>query len=455
VAFPMIDFLVDKMEACGDDLALATPEETFTYGALLARVHDWRSRLSALPAGRVISIEGDYGPESIAVFLAAIWSGHVAVTLSPDSRAHHASCLDVAAAEYRVRLDGDSVANPSLEATGRTADHELYRALRRDRHSGLVLFSSGSTGQPKAALHDLERLLAKYQVPRQRMRTLVFLLLDHIGGVNTLFYTLANGGAIVLPRDRSPAAVCEAISTHRVELLPTSPTFLNLLLLSGEGGRRDMSSLKLITYGTEPMPPTTLEQACRAFPNARFLQTYGLTELGIMRSQSRDSSSLWVRLGGEDFEWKAVDGRLWIRAKSAMLGYLNAPSPFDAEGFFDTGDLIDVDGEWIRFLGRKSDIINVGGQKVHPSEVESVLLQLDNVADVVVRGEAHALTGQIVVATVRLAAPESPAEFKIRMRRFLGERLATYKIPARVQFTDDAVHSARFKRDRRSDAVSI
>jgi acyl-coenzyme A synthetase/AMP-(fatty) acid ligase len=300
-------------------------------------------------------------------------------------------------------------------------------------------------------VHDLHRLLAKYRVPRQRFRTLVFLLLDHIGGVNTLFYTLSNGGAVVLPANRSPAEVCNAIEAHRVELLPTSPTFLNLLQLSGEAARRDLTSLRLITYGTEPMPASTLEQACRTFPHARFLQTYGLTELGIMRSQSRDSSSLWVRLGGEDYQWKVVEGRLCIKAQSAMLGYLNAPSPFDDDGFFDTGDLVEQDGEWLRFLGRKSDVINVGGQKVHPVEVESVLLEMPNVVDVVVCGEAHPLTGQIVLATIRLGEPEPAADFKVRMRQFLGERLPAYKIPARVRFVDDAVYSARFKRIRKSE----
>lgn len=444
----MIEFIIDTMESCRDELVLAMPSRTYTYGELAARVREWRERVAALSPGRVISIEGDYGPESIAAFMAATWSGHVSVPLSPDSRAHHAACLDIAQVEYRVRVDRDCGGGGELEPTGRTADHQLYSVLRKSGHPGLLLFSSGSTGQPKAALHDLQRLLAKYHVRRQRWRTLVFLLLDHIGGVNTLLYTLSNGGAVVLSKDRSPAAVCEAIEAHRVELLPTSPTFLNMLLLSGEATRRDISCLKLITYGTEPMPATTLTQACRAFPHARFLQTYGMTELGILRSQSRESNSLWVRIGGEDFEWKAVEGRLWIRAKSAMLGYLNAPSPFDAEGFFDTGDLVEVDGEWIRFLGRKSDVINVGGNKVYPAEVESALLQMEHVADAVVRGEAHALTGQIVAATVRLTRPEPPDAFKLRMRQFLVTRLAAHKVPARVKLTDEAIHSPRFKRIR-------
>jgi long-chain acyl-CoA synthetase len=447
----MIDALLDTMVACRDQLALATPTGTSTYGDLIARTRDWRERLARLPAGRVISIEGDYGIESIAVFLASTWLGHISVPLSPDSRSHHGAFLDIAAVEHRIRIDPENAA-ALLEPTGRSADHPLYAALRRDAHPGLVLFSSGSTGTPKAALHDLARLLAKFGVRRQRYRTLVFLLLDHIGGVNTLFYTLSNGGAVVLSADRSPSAVCDAIETHGVELLPTSPTFLNLLLVSGEASTHDLHSLKLITYGTEPMPASTLEQACRLFPEARFLQTYGMTELGILRSQSRESNSLWVRIGGEDFEWKVVDGRLRIRAKSAMLGYLNAPSPFDADGFFDTGDLVETDGEWVRFLGRTGDLINVGGNKVHPAEVESVLLEMPGVVDVSVHGESHPLTGQIVAATVRLAQAEPADQFKIRMRRFCGDRLTAYKIPARVRLTEHAIHSARFKRVRSGDS---
>jgi acyl-coenzyme A synthetase/AMP-(fatty) acid ligase len=444
-------FLIDRMQTFGDELAVATHDHACTYRDLCDLVHARGTELAWLPAGSVVSIEGDYGSESIAVFLALMAAGHVVVPLSPDSRTQHSSFIEVAAIEARIRIDGGAALK--VEQTGRRADHPFYATLRELGHPGLVLFSSGSTGQPKAALHDLSRLLAKFETPRMRYRTLVFLLLDHIGGVNTLFYTLSNGGAIIVSKDRSPAAVCEAIERHRVELLPTSPTFLNLLALSGECETRDLDSLRLVTYGTEPMPASTLERACRLFSKARLLQTYGLTELGILRSQSKESNSLWVRIGGEDFEWKVVSGRLWIRAKSAMLGYLNAPSPFDADGFFDTGDLVEVDGDWVRFLGRTSDVINVGGNKVHPAEVESVLLQMENVADVVVRGEAHTLMGQVVSATVRLAQPEAPQEFKVRMRQFCAERLTSFKVPVKLYFTSDPIHSARFKRVRHGESA--
>lgn len=444
------EFLLNTMQTSRDKLAVALPATTYTYGDLLERIAGWDQRLSSLDleAGSVVTVEGDYGADTIALFIALTSAGHIAVPLSSDSAAHHDSFLETSQAEARARPDG-SIEKLDAPAGARRATHDIYGTLRTRQHPGLVLFSSGSTGKNKAAVHDLDLLLGKFKTPRHSYRTLVFLLLDHIGGVNTLFYTLSNGGAVIVPRDRSPLGVFDAIGQYGVELLPTSPTFLNLLLLSGEHTRRDTSSLKLITYGTEPMPASTLSRVSTAFPHAKLLQTYGLTEVGILRSQSRDSNSLWVRVGGDDFETKVVDGRLWIRATSAMLGYLNAPSPFDVEGFLDTGDLVETDGEWIRFLGRKGEIINVGGSKVYPAEVDSVLLDMPNVIDAVVHGEAHAITGQIVVATVHLASPEPPDEFKARMRRFCAERLASYKIPARVRFVDGPLHSARFKRLRK------
>jgi len=441
----MPNWLLDSMAARGDRIAVAGPWGVSTYAELATAVDEWSAILAFVEPGAVVAFDGDYSPGSISLLLALARNRNVVVPLSRDVAAHHEAFVELSQAEYWITSVDTQ---PLMRSTGRRADHPLYADLRRREAPGLILFSSGTTGNHKCALHDLSMLLRKYRTPRHSYRTLVFLQLDHIGGVNTLFYTLANGGAAVVSDGRSPKAVCEAIETHRAELLPTSPTFLNLLLLSEEPNRHDLSSLSLITYGTEPMPETTLKRVGQAFPTVKLLQTYGLSELGILRSQSRGNDSLWIRVGGEGFETKVVEGRLWIRAESAMLGYLNAPSPFDSEGFFDTGDLVDVDGEWIRFRGRTSEIINVGGSKVYPAEVESVLLELDNVADASVAGERSPITGQIVTATIRLIEPEPADAFKARMRRFCAERLTAYKIPARIRIVDEPLHSARFKRRR-------
>ena len=206
--------------------------------------------------------------------------------------------------------------------------------------------------------------------------------------------------------------------------------------------------MKRITYGTEVMPQATLDRLRQCFPGVLLQQTYGLSELGVLRSKSRPDGSLWVRIGGEGFQTKVMDDILWIKSAYAMVGYLNAPSPFDAEGWFNTQDKVEVDGEWFRILGRVTDLINVAGQKVYPAEVEDVILGLDNIDDVAVYGEKHAILGQIVVAKVVTRTPESVASLKQRIRKACLQRLATYKVPSKVVLAEDGIYSPRLKKLR-------
>jgi acyl-CoA synthetase (AMP-forming)/AMP-acid ligase II len=204
-------------------------------------------------------------------------------------------------------------------------------------------------------------LLAKYSRRRHCYRTLAFLLFDHIGGFDTVFYSLSNGSCLILCEDRSPDGVCELVQSHQVEVLPVAPSFLNLLFLNGAYRRHELSSLKIVTYGAEVMPQTTLDRCPVMFPGVTMMQKFGASEVGTLRSKSKTSDSLWVKLGGEGYETRVVDGLLEIKAESSMLGYLNAESPFTKDGWFKTGDCVDVDGEYLRFRGRDSDLINVGG----------------------------------------------------------------------------------------------
>lgn len=448
-----IDWLFERMGQWRPDPALIRDDQISTYGDLLDLVALWQTHLDehGVEAGQVVALRGDYTPRACALVLALIDRGVILVPLTEAAEVHREEFFEIAEVEVVISFDENDAW--AIESQKRMATNPLTLQLRTAGEPGLVLFSSGSTGKSKAALHNFTHLLEKFKAVRQRMCTLTFLLLDHIGGINTLLYTVSNGGTVVSVRTRDPEVVCQAVERHRIEMLPTSPTFLNLLLISEAYKRYDLSSLRLVTYGTEVMPETTLLRIHELFPNLRLQQTYGMSELGILRSKSKDSGSLWVKVGGEGFETKVVDGILWVRAHSAMLGYLNAPSPFDAEGWMNTGDMVEVDGDYIRILGRKSEIINVGGQKVYPAEVESVLLQMDNVKDAVVLGEKNPITGHIVTARVNLFEPEDEREFKKRLRLFCRDKLASFKIPAKVEISGQEQFNARYKRMRRSEAV--
>ena len=444
-----IDFLLDAFRADVVKDAVVWQDVPFSYAWLLVAVGRWTDFLRdrALAPGTVVSLEADFSPTSIALLLALVEHGAIIVPLTPSVEAKKPEFRDIAQVEATISVASSDRAY--LRKTGVAASHELFAGLRIAGRPGLVLFSSGSTGTSKAAVHDFVPLLEKFKVPRHSHRTLAFLLFDHIGGVNTLLYVLSNAGCVVTVPKRSPEVVCAAIEKHRVQLLPTSPTFINLLLVSEAYKHHDLSSLETVTYGTEVMPETTLERFHRLFPHVRLLQTYGLSEIGILRSQSKASDSLWVKVGGDGFETRVVDGMLQIRARSAMLGYLNAPSPFTADGWLATGDAVDVDGEYLRIRGRQSEIINVGGEKVYPAEVESVLQSMEGVKDVTVGGETNPITGQMVTARLRLTSTETLSEFRKRMRLFCRDKLPAFKIPQKVVLVEQEMHSERFKKMRR------
>lgn len=443
-----LDFVFDAFAAQPDDEAIIWRDGTYRYGWLLEQVRHWKDRLQteAVHAGAVVALEADFSPHSVAAFLALIDAGYILVPLSPAVRAKRDEFLEIAEVEIRVALDSHDQATLARVPTAATHGH--YVELRSRQHPGLVLFSSGSTGKSKAAVHDMVGILEKFKQRRHTRRTMAFLMFDHIGGINTMLYTLSNGGCMVTTDDRSPDGVLRAIERYRVELLPTSPTFLNLVLLSEAYKRYDLTSLQLITYGTEPMPEGTLARVHALLPGIELLQTYGLSEVGILRSKSRSSDSLWVKVGGEGFQTRIVDGILQIRSRSAMLGYLNAASPFTDDGWFVTGDAVEQDGEYLRIRGRQSEIINVGGEKVHPAEVESAIQGVENIAAVLVYKEANPITGNMVCAQVSLIREEDPKAVARRVKQHCREQLRPFQVPVKVNVVEAISHSERFKKQR-------
>ncbi|RKH12990.1 long-chain fatty acid--CoA ligase [Corallococcus sp. CA053C] len=442
-----VQWLLERLESQGSRPALIWDGQEVSYTALVARVKGWLAELQkhSLTPGTSVALRGDYNPETCALLVALVLNRNIAVPLAPTVKTLK-EFLEIAECDALFEFQGTELLG--VTRLSPATQHPLNTWLKDQGVPGLILFSSGSTGRSKASLLDFEKMLRKFKKARAGSRTLTFLLLDHIGGINTMLHALTSGGTIIPLTERTPQAVCATIEKHRVQLLPTTPTFLNMLLMSEAYRQHDLSSLEVITYGTEPMPAATLKHLHEVFPQIKLKQTYGLSELGILQTKSKDDASLWVKVGGEGYELKVIDNILWIRAESAMVGYLNAPSPFNDEGWFNTGDAVEVDGEYMRILGRKSEIINVGGEKVYPAEVESVLLQLPNVTDATVVGRPSPITGNVVVARVTVREPEDVSALTKRLRQFCRSRLDAYKIPVAVEVVEGRLHGDRFKKAR-------
>jgi len=409
------------------------------HGALMFRdvaAHD-AVDLSPVREGEVVALVGDFDAASILTLLRLIDLGVVIVPLTEATSAQHAYFFDAALVDWVVR-------GGHLLRRTHAHSHPLIERLRSFGNAGLVLFSTGATGRPKAILHDMTLFLQRFDTPRPTLRTLSFLLFDHIGGLNTLLHTLFNRGVVIAPPARTVSAVLRACADHAVEVLPTTPTFLRMVLISGAVPEQVPATLKLITYGTERMDQPTLNALCGLLPGVDFRQTFGMSELGIVRVRSEARDSLYMQVGGEGVDTRVVDGVLQIRSATRMLGYLNAPSPFNDAGWYDTKDVVECKpGGWCKVVGRISDVINVGGLKFMASEVERVALAFPNVSLVKAQPRANPITGQHVELTVQ--ATDAHVLDKDALLQFMREQLQPHMVPRRVRLEAvDVGH--RFKR---------
>jgi acyl-coenzyme A synthetase/AMP-(fatty) acid ligase len=435
-----------------------------TYADFVRKVDQWRAvtRQWEIEPGDRVGLVTDHHVDAVALLQALLDDGCIVIPLSVDDQSLFDERLETACANKLITvMPGAQIQSDALECRGLLRNmppvHPLLDPMVSAGSPGFVIFTSGSTGKGKAVLWDYGRMVKRHREKmRQAFRTLLFYKFDHIGGLDTIFHVICNGGTIVTCRSRQAQDICACIEKHSVELLPATPSFLTMLLMSGVHRRYDLSSLKVISYGTEVMPSSTLAGLHRELPGVALKQTYGLSELGVLATRSKDSSSKWMKMGGEGVELDVRDGTLWVRSDRSMVGYLNAPSPFDAGGWYNTGDKVEVNGDYLQILGRESEIINVAGEKVFPAEIESFLLTLDNVRDVIVKGKRSPVVGQMVWADFLLERQEDSASFRKRIIEQCQRHLAPFKVPGLITIarTEELVGS-RFKKIRRSDTDGV
>ena len=392
--------------------------------------------LSEVKSGDVVALIGDFDPLSILTILQLIKKRVILVPLIVETKAQHEYFLNSALVDVVIE-------NRAVRRIKCNSKNKLIEDLRSKRHAGLVFFSTGTSGRPKAILHDLNLFMKKFETPRPTLKSISFLMFDHLGGFNSIMHTLFNRGTVVVPKSRSVEDILTTCLEHEVEVLPTTPTFLRMMLLSGFIPDSFPDTLRIVSYGTERMDQPTLNALCELLPNVEFRQTFGNTELGVFRVKSESRDSLFMKIGGDGIETRVVDDILEMRSKTRMLGYLNADSPFDEEGWYNTKDIVEERDGYYKVTGRTSEVINVGGLKFMASEVERVALQYENVELAKAEAKPNPITGQHVELTVQSASNSEVDKSGLKM--FLSEQLPNHMMPNRIRVSSVSV-GHRFKR---------
>ena len=316
---------------------------------------------------------------------------------------------------------------------------ELLETIR-ESDAKITIFTSGTTGQPKKVTHSYASLSRAVKTGTRFADNVWGFAYNptHMAGLQVFLQALENRNQIVNIFNLTRAEVYSAIDSNHITHISATPTFYRLLLPY----EREFDSVKRITLGGEKASENLYNAIHRIFPTAKITNVYASTEAGTLFA-SKGSDFVFPKNRPHDF--KIIDSELYIH--KSLLG--KSESLKLIGDFYPTGDLI----EWVneaeglfRFKSRKNELINVGGYKINPQEVEDAIREISGVTDVYVFGKANSVLGNILCANIVKDNTSDISEIDIR--KLLSEKLQDFKIPRFIKFVDkiDLTRTGKMKR---------
>ena len=346
----------------------------------------------------------------------------------------------LAASKPLVLLDSDL--NPS-EIDGvdesqvnvaEVAEHAPYASMDdvvaalQQSTSEITIFTSGTTGQPKKVVHTVQTLTRSVRLG-ERYRGQVWAYAynpTHMAGLQVFFQAFENLNTLINVFNKQRSEVYELIAEYSVTHISATPTFYRLLLPF----EKAYESVIRVTLGGEKSDQHLYDSIVKIFPSAKINNVYASTEAGSLFAAKGDCFQIPEKIRDK---FTVVDDELLIH--KSLLGRSDS---FKFEGdYYHSGDLIEwVDKEsgLFRFKSRKNELINVGGYKVNPGEVEDVISAIDGVKQVLVYGKANSVLGNVLCADIQLE--EGSELTNVDIKKTLASQLQDFKIPRRIKFVE-------------------
>ena len=463
------------------DLSDPAAERVWTYGELQARCNAVARGLlrQGLQRGDRVGLMCANSTDALTVMLGAMRAGCVAVPLNPRAGPQTLAYMCQDASLTHLVVDPAFAAAvppgvPAIELKGAAFEAFLDPGLFEpvvpdDGETGLILYTSGSTGQPKGVLlsHASQVLIARgYCTPAMddclaSGPNIVAAPLFHMNATVNVTMTLLLGGAFVLMARFDALRFIDAIHRWRVSVISGVPTMAAMIALESEAlSSADLSCVRLAVIGSAPLSQTVLSQVQRLLPGAAVINSYGTTETGAgyfgahpgalprpPMAVGHPQPHAQLRLVGDG---APDEGVLQVYCATRMTGYLNRPELTAdklRDGWIDTGDIMrrDADG-WYYFIGRADDMFVCAGENVYPGQVERLLERHPDVLEVCVLPLADELRGQVPVAFV-VARPGAQPTAQALKDHVLAHA-APHLYPRRVWFIERMPLAGTNKIDR-------
>lgn len=314
---------------------------------------------------------------------------------------------------------------------------DCLNKIRESKSWTLELATSGTTGIPKTVKHNLSSLTRNVKVTPDRKNDVWGFAYNphHMAGLQVFFQAFFNQNPIVNLFGLSKEEIEEHILKYGVTHISATPTFYKLLLPTN----KVFDKVKQVTFGGEKYNPDLESQLKLVFPMAKFTNVYASTEAGSLFAANGDVFS--IRESLKDAV-KIMNGEIWLH--QSLLSVSDDLKVVD--GWYATGDMVDfvsADPLKFKFISRKNEMINIGGSKVNPNEVEDIILKMNGVKDVKVFGKPNSLMGTILCADI-IAESLSDKEVKA----FVKTHLPEYMVPRIIKFVESVELTSTGKKSR-------